>query len=124
MIQAEIEIKVKARYLTEQSDPAKKRYAFAYTVNIENNSNVAIKLLSRHWLITDDNDKTAEVKGKGVVGLHPLIRPGQKFHYTSSAVLETEFGTMQGSYEMISAEGVRFKTPIPPFLLARPNTVH
>ena len=119
-----IEIFVQTRYLPEQSDPANKRFAFAYTIGIENQSDQAVKLLSRHWIITNDHNDVEEVRGPGVVGLQPLIQPGQKFVYTSGAVLSTEFGTMQGSYEMLLPDGSRFQAPIPAFLLFRPNTVH
>lgn len=120
----EIDISVQTQYLSDQSDPANDRYAFAYTIGIENNGTEAVKLLSRRWLITDDNDQVEEVRGEGVVGLQPLIQPGQKFVYTSGAVLTTEFGTMQGSYEMAKSDGSRFHAEIPAFLLSRPHSVH
>lgn len=119
-----IDILVQTQYLQEQSDPATDRYAFAYTIGIENKGPEPIKLVSRHWIITDDNNQVEEVRGPGVVGLQPLIHPGQKFVYTSGAVLTTQFGTMQGSYEMIKPDGSRFDANIPPFLLSRPHTVH
>jgi len=119
-----IDISVQTQYLQEQSDPANSRYAFSYTIGIENRGEEPVKLVSRHWIITDDNNQVEEVRGPGVVGLQPLIQPGQKFVYTSGAVLTTEFGTMQGSYEMVKPDGTRFDAPIPAFLLARPNSVH
>jgi len=119
-----IDISVSTQYLQEQSDPANNRYVFAYTIGIENKREQPVKLLSRHWIITDDNDKVEEVRGSGVLGQQPLIEPGQVFHYTSGAVLTTGFGTMQGSYEMLSADGETFAAPIPAFLLSRPLTVH
>ena len=91
---------------------------------IENKREQAVKLLSRHWIITDDNNKVEEVRGSGVLGQQPMIAPGQVFHYTSGAVLTTGFGTMQGSYEMLSADGETFAAPIPAFLLSRPLSVH
>ena len=119
-----VDISVSTRYLEEHSDPEVDRYAFAYTIGIENRSDEAVKLLSRHWIITDDNEHVEEVRGSGVVGLQPLIKPGQRFVYSSGAVLATEFGTMQGSYEMERPDGETFAAEIPAFLLARPNRVH
>lgn len=120
----DIDISVQTQYLSEQSDPKKGRYAFAYTIGIENHGADAVKLLSRHWRITDDNNQVEEVRGEGVVGLQPLIQPGQKFVYTSGAVLTTQFGTMQGSYTMAKPDGSRFDAEIPAFLLSRPHSVH
>lgn len=119
-----LEISIQTQYLHEQSDPAKNRYAFSYTIGIQNLGDVPVKLLSRHWIITDDNNQIEEVRGPGVVGLQPMIHPGQKFVYSSGAVLTTQFGTMQGSYEMLRPDGSRFDAPIPAFLLSRPHSVH
>ncbi len=119
-----VDISVKTQYIQEQSDPENNRFVFAYTIGIENKSKKPVKLLSRHWIITDDNDKVEEVRGTGVVGQQPLIAPGQVFHYTSGAVLTTGFGTMQGSYEMLSDDGEKFAATIPAFLLSRPLSVH
>lgn len=124
MANHDIDISVQTQYLTEQSDPGNDRYAFAYTIGIENHGAEAVKLLSRHWIITDDNNQVEEVRGEGVVGLQPLIQPGQKFVYTSGAVLTTQFGTMQGSYSMARPDGSRFDADIPAFLLSRPHSVH
>ncbi len=119
-----IEIAVNTQYLQEHSDPARERYAFAYTIDITNRGAEPVKLLNRHWRITDDNNRVEEVIGEGVVGLQPEIPPGQSFQYTSGAVIGTEIGTMQGSYEMLAANGETFKTAIPAFLLAPPHTIH
>jgi ApaG protein len=120
----EIEVSVNAQYLDEQSDPDKGLYAFAYTIGISNRGDQPVKLVSRHWIITDDNNRVEEVKGAGVIGVQPTIEPGQKFVYTSGAILPTQFGTMQGSYEMVNSDGEHFETPIPAFLLSRPLSVH
>lgn len=120
----DVKIEVNTRYLQEQSDPDGSRYVFAYTVEISNKGSQAIKLLNRHWHITDDNNKVEEVRGDGVIGQQPEILPGQSFHYTSGAVIETKFGTMYGDYELLTADGEKFKAAIPPFLLALPLTVH
>lgn len=119
-----IDIHVDTQYLQDHSDPEAGRYAFAYTIFITNKGPETVKLLNRHWQITDDNNQVEEVRGPGVVGQQPVIDPGQSFHYTSGAVLRTEIGTMQGSYEMQAADGKLFEAAIPPFLLAPPHTVH
>ncbi|MEX0619499.1 MAG: Co2+/Mg2+ efflux protein ApaG [Pseudohongiellaceae bacterium] len=124
MLDEGIDIKVTSRYLKEHSDPPNRRFAFAYSVDIVNRGDVGVKLINRHWQIRDDNNHVEEVKGEGVVGQQPVIEPGQTFHYTSGAIIATEFGTMQGSYEMVRQDGVKFETPIPAFLLSRPYTVH
>lgn len=124
VVPQEIDISVKTQYLQEQSDPENNRFVFAYTIDIENKSQSPVQLLSRHWIITDDNDKVEEVRGAGVVGQQPLIAPGQIFHYTSGAVLSTGFGTMQGSYEMLGEDGEKFAAQVPAFLLSRPLSVH
>jgi len=120
----DIDISVNTQYLQDQSDPENNRYVFAYTIGIENKGQKPVQLLSRHWIITDDNERVEEVRGTGVVGQQPLIAPGQIFHYTSGAILTTGFGTMQGSYEMVSEDGEKFAAEIPAFLLSRPLTVH
>lgn len=120
----DIRIEVNPRYLQEQSDPVSNRYAFSYTVEICNQGSEAVKLLNRYWHITDDNEKVAEVRGVGVIGRQPEILPGQSFHYTSGAIIETQIGSMQGDYEMLSANGEKFTAIIPPFLLAPPLAVH
>ena len=119
-----IKIQVDTRYLEEYSEPDANRFAFAYTVEITNRGDTPVKLINRHWQITDDNNKVEEVIGEGVVGQQPQIDPGQSFRYTSGAVIGTEIGTMRGSYEMLCPDGSRFKSPIPPFLLALPHTIH
>ena len=122
--QPDIQIGVRTRYLLEQSDPEEDRYVFAYTVEICNRSDEAVKLLNRYWHITDDNEKVEEIRGAGVIGQQPEILPGQSFHYTSGAVIETQFGGMHGDYEMLSASGEKFTAQIQPFLLAPPLAVH
>lgn len=122
--QPDIQIEVRTHYLLEQSDPKEDRYAFAYTVKICNRSDEKVKLLNRYWHITDDNEKVEEVRGAGVIGQQPEILPGQSFHYTSGAIIKTQFGSMQGDYEMQSACGEKFTAQIPPFLLAPPLAIH
>jgi ApaG protein len=120
----EIRVSAQPHFVTEQSEPQRDRYVFAYTITIENVGSVAAQLLTRHWVITDAMGKVQEVRGDGVVGEQPLLQPGERFRYTSGAVLETPVGTMQGSYQMVAADGVRFDAPIPPFRLAVPNVLH
>jgi ApaG protein len=117
-------VAVDTRYLEDQSDPEERRYVFAYTITIHNRGTVPARLLGRHWLITDANGKVQEVSGEGVVGEQPHLKPGQRFRYTSGAVLETPVGSMQGSYRMLADNGVRFDAPIPAFTLAIPGTIH
>lgn len=119
-----IKVAAQAFYLEEQSDPAHDRYVFAYTVLIQNQGNVAARLLSRHWIITDANSKVEEVRGEGVVGEQPYLRPGEGFQYTSGAILDTSVGSMQGSYQMLADDGVTFDAEIPPFVLSIPRTLH
>ncbi|HVO48964.1 MAG TPA: Co2+/Mg2+ efflux protein ApaG [Steroidobacteraceae bacterium] len=116
-----IRIDVETAYLDEQSDPKEGRYVFSYTITIRNEGQVSAKLLRRHWVITDANGKVQEVRGDGVVGEQPHLKPGQGFRYSSGAILETPVGAMQGSYEMVTDEGTRFAAPIAAFRLAMPG---
>ena len=111
-------------YLASKSAPEENRYVFAHTISISNVGSVAAKLLSRHWLITDANGKIEEVRGPGVIGEQPHIKPGEMFRYTSGAILETPVGIMQGQYFLISDEGENFKTTIPKFTLSIPRILH
>ncbi|MDH3747112.1 MAG: Co2+/Mg2+ efflux protein ApaG [Gammaproteobacteria bacterium] len=119
-----IGIQVVTDYVDEQSEPDSDRYVFAYTITISNNGNVAAKLISRHWVITDANGKIQEVSGDGVVGEQPHLQPGEEFRYSSGAVLETPVGAMQGLYRMEADDGVNFDAPIAPFTLAVPGLLH
>jgi len=119
-----IRVDVETNYLPEQSDPAEPRYVFAYTITIRNEGRAPARLLTRHWIITDANGKVQEVRGEGVVGEQPWLRPGDDYQYTSGAVLETAVGTMRGSYQMLADDGRRFDAPIAQFTLSIPRTVH
>ena len=123
-----ITIKVKTAYLDNQSNPLQKRYVFTYTITIENHSDIAAQLISRHWVITDANDDVQEVRGEGVVGEQPVIEPGGSFRYTSGATLPTPVGCMEGSYFMIVAGDERdatdFEVPIPAFSLHTPTALN
>jgi len=119
-----IKVSVQAAYLPGQSVPEQNRYVFAYTITITNTGNTPAKLLTRHWVITDANSQTREVRGEGVVGEQPLLPPGASFEYTSGTVLETPVGTMHGSYQMVADDGTRFDAEIPSFTLSIPRTLH
>ena len=119
-----IDIEVETAYLAEQSEPSAHRFVFAYTVTLRNSGQVPAKLLTRHWVITDANGRVQEVRGEGVVGEQPWLRPGEDFEYTSGAVLETGSGTMQGSYQMLADDGEQFDAPIAAFRLAKPGLLH
>src|ERR1700751_4994740 len=120
----QIRIEVETAYLDEQSDPKERRYVFSYTITIRNEGSVSARLLKRHWVITDANGKVQEVRGDGVVGEQPHLKPGQGFRYSSGAVLETPVGAMHGSYQMVADDGERFDAPIAPFTLAIPGVLH
>lgn len=120
----QFDIDVDTRFLDDQSAPEEGRYVFAYTIHLRNEGNVPARLLGRRWLITDGNGKVQEVVGEGVVGEQPWLRPGEGFEYTSGAVLETDIGTMRGSYDVLADDGTRFAAPIPPFTLSVPRTLH
>ena len=120
----DITIVPKATYVEDQSDPSKDQYVFAYTITISNTGNIPAQLISRHWIITDANGKVLEVKGLGVVGQQPLLKPGESFEYTSGTHLETAVGTMHGTYQMIAEDGQQFEAPIPSFTLSVPRILH
>jgi len=119
-----ITVSVKTHYIAEQSDPADHRFVYAYTVTIRNQGDTPTKLVSRHWLITNGNNSVQEVRGDGVVGEQPHLNPGAEYTYTSGVVLETEFGTMEGSYQMITDDGDTFDAPVPTFALVPPHALH
>jgi ApaG protein len=115
-----IRITVQPEYLSDRSDPAKGNYLFAYHITIRNEGSVPVKLVSRHWIITDGSGKQEQVRGPGVVGEQPHLRPGEGFRYTSACPL----GSMQGSFQMVTDEGVEFDALIEPFTLAPPRSLH
>jgi ApaG protein len=119
-----IKITVKTSYLDKHSQPEHQRFAFSYTINIENHSDISAQLLSRHWIITDAKDHQQEVAGEGVVGEKPHIAAGAAYTYSSHAVIETTAGTMEGSYTMIAEDGTIFDVPIPAFSLVKPQALH
>ncbi len=119
-----IQVEVETQYVEEQSLPDQDHYVFAYTITIYNSGSVPAQLLNRHWIITDANNRIQEVKGEGVVGDQPHLKPGEQYRYTSGTMLETPVGTMRGSYQMRADDGVEFAAEIPTFTLSMPRTLH
>jgi ApaG protein len=120
----EIRVSARATYLPGESDESNGRYVFAYTITIANTGTVAAQLVSRHWIITDSENRVQEVRGEGVVGQQPLLKPQESFEYSSGAAIATPVGTMRGSYQMVAEDGVRFEAPIPEFTLSMPRVLH
>ena len=121
---AEVTVEVEVRYLAEHSEPRNDCYAFAYTMTIQNCGEETVQLLRRHWIITDGDGNVQEVEGEGVVGLQPVIEPGQLFRYTSGTVVGTTVGSMEGSYQLRSEGHGIFRIPIPGFALVAPGSLH
>jgi ApaG protein len=119
-----ITVSVNTAYLAEQSDPNVERYVFAYTITIANTGTQAAQLVSRHWVITDAEERVQEVRGLGVVGEQPMLKPGEAFEYTSGTAMNTPVGTMRGSYQMIAEDGEHFDADVASFVLAMPRTLH
>src|SRR5882724_10252716 len=122
--QNDVAVSAQVQYLADQSDEAKARYVFAYTITIRNAGSVAAQLISRHWIITDSHGLVQEVRGLGVVGAQPLIKPGESFEYTSGTAIATPVGTMRGSYQMVAEDGTHFDAQIPEFTLSVPRVLH
>ena len=120
----DIQVNVETRYIEEQSNPEQNYYVFAYTITIRNKGSQTAQLLTRHWVITDSNQKVQEVRGDGVVGEQPVLKPGEEFVYTSGTMLETSVGTMKGSYQMLADDGSHFDAPIDEFVLSTPRVLH
>lgn len=119
-----IRITVRPSFWAERSHPENGQFAFMYSVEIVNTGTTTVQLLSRHWVITDGNAGVEEVQGEGVVGKQPRLNPGEKFEYTSWAMLRTPFGSMRGEYTMLRSDGGRFEARIPEFALTQPHSLH
>ncbi|MEW5770726.1 MAG: Co2+/Mg2+ efflux protein ApaG [Pseudomonadota bacterium] len=119
-----ITVTAQATFVPEQSDENAGRYVFSYTIRIENTGQIAAQLISRHWLISDAHDKVQEVRGLGVVGEQPYLRPGESFEYTSGTAIATPVGAMRGSYQMVAEDGSQFDAEVPEFLLSMPRILH
>jgi len=120
----DISVTSRTAFIPDQSDLESGRYVFAYTITITNTGAVPAQLVSRHWIITDSNDQVQEVRGLGVVGEQPTLRPNESFQYTSGTAIATPVGTMRGSYQMVAEDGVQFEAPIPEFTLSMPRVLH
>ncbi len=120
----EIDVNIRTVYLPDQSDEEAERHVFAYTITIANTGTVTSQLISRHWIINNGDGTTQEVRGLGVVGEQPLLKPGDSFEYTSGTVIPTSVGFMKGSYQMAAEDGVHFDVAIPEFILSVPRILH
>jgi ApaG protein len=119
-----IRVTVSTVYVPSQSAPTAHRYVFAYTIRIANEGTDTVQLKSRHWVITHGSGKVEEVRGPGVVGQQPVLRPGEHFEYTSGCVLETPRGAMRGTYQMHLPDGRMFDADIAQFALSMPHSLN
>ena len=119
-----VTVSAESFFIPEQSNPDQSRYLFAYRIRIQNTVNIRAQLLSRHWIITDANDKVDQVRGEGVVGEFPNLHTGESFEYTSAASIDTPVGLMEGSYKMRASDGIEFDAQVPQFTLSVPRVLH
>ena len=119
-----VQVDVASEYVEERSDPSTQRYFFAYHIRISNHSDEAVKLISRHWIITNADGAREEVQGPGVVGEKPLLQPGEFFEYTSFCPLTTPVGVMYGTFQMITEDDQAFDATIAPFTLSKEEVVY
>ena len=117
-------VTVESEYIPERSSVSSRQFAFAYKVRIANQGSKTAQLRSRHWIITDANGDVQEVRGEGVVGAQPVLRPGEEFEYTSWCVIRTPSGSMRGTYQMVTPDGESFDAEIAPFRLGLPQTLN
>lgn len=120
----EINVSVRTTYLPEQSNEQSDQHVFAYTITIANKGTTATQLISRHWIITNGDGSVHEVRGLGVVGEQPILKPGDIYEYTSGTVISALTGSMKGSYQMAAEDGVHFDVTIPEFFLTVPRVLH
>jgi ApaG protein len=120
----DIRVNTRTTYLPDQSDEGAGRYVFAYTITITNAGTIPAQLISRHWIITDANERAQEVRGLGVVGEQPMLKPKESFEYTSGTAIATGVGTMRGTYQMVAEDGHKFDASIPEFTLSIPRVLH
>jgi ApaG protein len=121
---AQFSCSVAPQYIEDQSNPARHEYVFAYTVTIVNSGTVTAQLIARQWVISDATGRTEEVRGLGVVGNQPVLKPGERFEYTSWTRLDTPHGVMQGTFYCMTEDAHTFEAPIEPFTLARSQSLH
>ena len=119
-----IKVTAQSFFLPDQSDEENDQYVFAYTIRIENVGQVSAQVISRYWLITDADNQVQEVRGMGVVGEQPMLKPGEHFEYTSGSSINTIVGTMRGNYQMLAEDGTKFDAVIPEFTLSVPRVLH
>jgi ApaG protein len=119
-----IRVQVISQFLPERSSPREGQFLFAYTITIANTGDETAQLLSRHWIITDAEGEVQEVRGAGVVGEQPVLEPGDAYEYTSGCPLDTPFGSMEGSYQMVREDGSHFDAEIERFELREPQALH
>ena len=119
-----LDVSVTTRYIDDQSAPDRDSYVFTYSVTIKNKGQLGAQLIARHWIITDANNHVEEIRGLGVVGRQPLLKPGEEFEYTSGTSLATPQGSMQGEFLCVTEQGEQFSVEIPEFLLSLPRTLH
>jgi len=120
----DITVAARTTFIPDQSDVDSGRYVFAYTITITNTGTQPAQLVSRHWIITDANNQVQEVRGLGVVGEQPTLRPHESFQYTSGTAIATPVGTMRGTYQMVADDGMQFDASIPEFTLSMPRVLH
>lgn len=119
-----ITVTSRTQFIPDQSDESAERFVFAYTITIANTGQTPAQLISRHWVITDAHQKVQEVRGLGVVGEQPLLKPGEQFEYTSGTAIATPVGAMKGSYQMVAEDGSQFEAEVPEFILSVPRVLH
>lgn len=119
-----VRVHVESEYAAERSQPSQNQWFFLYTITIANDGPETVQLLTRHWIVTDATGRIEEYSGPGVVGKQPILKPGDSFTYTSGCPLNTPFGVMQGTYQMVTDSGEHFDATIAPFTLSEPYTVH
>lgn len=119
-----IDVSAQAFFLPDQSDEDAERFVFAYKIRITNAGSMSAQLISRHWIITDAENQVQEVRGLGVIGEQPTLKPGESFEYSSGSSLTTSVGTMRGTYQMVAEDGTKFEANIPEFVLSVPRVLH
>ena len=119
-----IRVRVESNFDPERSDPGNERWFFVYTIRIANEGSETAQLISRHWIITDANGEVEEVRWPGVIGEQPTLEPNQSFEYSSGCPLGTAFGTMHGTYQMVTRNGEHFDVEIAPFALSEPHAIN
>lgn len=119
-----VKVTAQSFFLPDQSDEDNDQYVFAYTIHIENVGQVSAQLISRHWFITDADNQVQEVRGVGVIGEQPTLKPGDHFEYTSGSSINTMVGTMRGIYHMVAEDGTKFDAIVPEFTLSVPRVLH